>query len=144
MRKFIFAMVTMFAMCVGAFAQNYATSNYVGSSRFSDNWSISVQAGILTTVNDFYAGHTALAPIATIGVDKYVNKWLGFGADVRTLIGTGDVNVSRFNSKTAFDALNISAYTKFNVLNMFSYSGERKMFEPVIYGGLGWGSKLLN
>lgn len=135
MKKFIFMLVAMFMLAIGTInAQDQ--SNYAGSSKFTDNVSVTLQGGALTTFNDFYTGHTAMAPIAVLGVDKYINPWFGVGVEGRTLIGTGN---GMYNTHTMFDAVNVSGYAKFNVLNMFKYNGERKFFEPVVYTGLGWG-----
>lgn len=134
MKKFILIFVAMFMFATSMFAQEQ--TNYTGSSKFTDNVSVTVQGGILTSFDNFYSGHTAMAPIALIGVDKYVNPWFGVGVEARTLIGTGS---GAYNTKTAFDWVNLSGYAKFNVLNMFSYNGERRTFEPVVYTGLGWG-----
>ena len=134
MKKFILIFVAMFMFATSMFAQEQ--TNYTGSSKFTDNVSVTVQGGVLTSFDNFYSGHTAMAPIALVGVDKYVNPWFGVGVEARTLIGTGS---SAYNTKTAFDWVNLSGYAKFNVLNMFSYNGERRTFEPVVYTGLGWG-----
>ena len=134
MKKFILIFVAMFMFATSMFA--HEQTNYTGSSKFTDNVSVTVQGGILTSFDNFYSGHTAMAPIALIGVDKYVNPWFGVGVEARTLIGTGS---GAYNTKTAFDWVNLSGYAKFNVLNMFSYNGERRTFEPVVYTGLGWG-----
>ena len=134
MKKFILIFVAMFTFATSMFAQEQ--TNYTGSSKFTDNVSVTVQGGVLTSFDNFYSGHTAMAPIALIGVDKYVNPWFGVGVEARTLIGTGN---SSYNTKTAFDWVNLSGYAKFNVLNMFNYNGERRTFEPVVYTGLGWG-----
>jgi OmpA-OmpF porin, OOP family len=134
------------ALC--ASLMSFAQSNYAGSSRFTDNWSISLQGGVLTGFNNFFSGHTAAAPTVTIGLDKYITPWFGLGIEGRTLIGTGRGHAdgicysgvpNAYNAHTAFDAVNVSGYAKFNVLNMFSYNGHRKFFEPVVYTGLGWG-----
>ena len=111
-------------------------TNYTGSSKFTDNVSVTVQGGVFTSFDNFYSGHTAMAPIALVGVDKYVNPWFGVGVEARTLIGTGN---GSYNTKTVFDWVNLSGYAKFNVLNMFNYNGERRTFEPVVYTGIGWG-----
>ena len=124
----------MFMFAISMFAQEQ--TNYTGSSKFTDNVSVTVQGGVLTSFDNFYSGHTAMAPIALVGVDKYVNPWFGVGVEARTLIGTGS---GAYNTKTAFDWVNLSGYAKFNVLNMFNYNGERRTFEPVVYTGLGWG-----
>lgn len=134
MKKFILIFVAMFTFATSMFAQEQ--TNYTGSSKFTDNVSVTVQGGVLTSFDNFYSGHTAMAPIALVGVDKYVNPWFGVGVEARTLIGTGN---GSYNTKTAFDWVNLSGYAKFNVLNMFNYNGERRIFEPVIYTGLGWG-----
>ena len=134
MKKFILIFVAMFMFATSMFAQEQ--TNYTGSSKFTDNVSVTVQGGVLTSFDNFYSGHTAMAPIALVGVDKYVNPWFGVGVEARTLIGTGN---GSYNTKTVFDWVNLSGYAKFNVLNMFSYNGERRTFEPVVYTGLGWG-----
>ena len=134
MKKFILIFVAMFTFATSIFAQEQ--TNYTGSSKFTDNVSVTVQGGVLTSFDNFYSGHTAMAPIALVGVDKYVNPWFGVGVEARTLIGTGN---GAYNTKTTFDWVNLSGYAKFNVLNMFNYNGERRTFEPVVYTGLGWG-----
>ena len=134
MKKFILIFVAMFTFATSMFAQEQ--TNYTGSSKFTDNVSVTVQGGVLTSFDNFYSGHTAMAPIALIGVDKYINPWFCVGVEARTLIGTGN---GAYNTKTAFDWVNLSGYAKFNVLNMFNYTGERRTFEPVIYTGIGWG-----
>lgn len=134
MKKFILIFVAMFTFATSMFAQEQ--TNYTGSSKFTDNVSVTVQGGVLTSFDNFYSGHTAMTPIALIGVDKYVNPWFGVGVEARTLIGTGN---GSYNTKTVFDWVNLSGYAKFNVLNMFNYNGERRTFEPVVYTGLGWG-----
>ena len=134
MKKFILIFVAMFTFATSMFAQEQ--TNYTGSSKFTDNVSVTVQGGVLTSFDNFYSGHTAMAPIALVGVDKYVNPWFGIGVEARTLIGTGN---GFYNTKTVFDWVNLSGYAKFNVLNMFNYNGERRTFEPVVYTGLGWG-----
>lgn len=135
MKKFIFSLVAMFMVAVATVSAQ-EQSNYAGSSRFTDNWSVTLQGGMLTTFSDFYSGHTACAPIIVVGADKYITPWLGVGVDARTLIGTGH---GKYNTHTAFDAINLSGLVKFNVLNAIKYDGTRKMFEPVVYTGLGWG-----
>ena len=134
MKKFILIFVAMFMFATSMFAQEQ--TNYTGSSKFTDNVSVTVQGGVLTSFDNFYSGHTAMAPIALVGVDKYINPWFGVGVEARTLIGTGN---GSYNTKTVFDWVNLSGYAKFNVLNMFNYNGERRTFEPVVYTGLGWG-----
>ena len=134
MKKFFLSIMMAFMVIMSMSAQTQ--SNYVSSSKFLDNVSVTVQDGVLTTFDNFFSAHTAMAPIALIGVDKYINPWFGVGVEGRTLVGTGN---GRFNSHTTFDGVNVSGYLKFNVVNMFDFTGTRHFFEPVVYTGLGWG-----
>lgn len=135
MKKFIFMLIAMFTIAIGSI--NAQTQNdYAGSSKFTDNVSVTLQGGVLTSFDNFYSGHTAMAPIVLVGVDKYVTPWLGFGVEGRTLIGTGH---GSYNTYTAFDYVNVSGLAKVNLANAFKFDSTRKFFEPVVYTGLGWG-----
>ena len=135
MKKFIFMLIAMFTFAIGSI--NAQTQNdYAGSSKFTDNVSVTLQGGVLTSFDNFYSGHTAMAPIVLIGADKYVTPWLGFGVEGRTLVGTGH---GSYNTYTAFDYVNVSGLAKVNLANAFKFDGTRKFFEPVVYTGLGWG-----
>lgn len=135
MKKFIFMLIAMFTFAIGSI--NAQTQNdYAGSSKFTDNVSVTLQGGVLTSFDNFYSGHTAMAPIILIGADKYVTPWLGFGVEGRTLVGTGH---GSYNTYTAFDYVNVSGLAKVNLANAFKFDGTRKFFEPVVYTGLGWG-----
>lgn len=136
MKKFIFSFIAIFMMVFSvAVAQNYEQTNYSGSSRFTDNWSVSLQGGVVTPFNDFFK-NGSVTPTVVIGLNKEITPWLGFGVEGRTAIGTG----KRYNSYTAFDAVNVSGNMRFNVTNLFrKYDGQRHLFEPIVYTGLGWG-----
>lgn len=133
MKKVILSILMAF-VAVFSYAQNQM--NYSSSSKFTDNVSVTLQGGVLTTFDEFFTGHTMVAPVAVLGADKYLNPWFGLGVEGRTLIGTGN---GKFNSHTVFDAVNVSGYLKFNLVNMFAFNGTRHVFEPVVYTGLGWG-----
>ena len=132
MKKIIFMMIALFSMAISANAQNYA--NYSGSSKFTDNMSVTLGGGVVTPMEDFFTNGST-TPIVVLGVDKFVNPWLGVGIEGRTSIGVGD----NYNPHTAFDYVNVSTYLKLNVLNMIKFNGQRRVFEPVLFGGLGWG-----
>lgn len=132
MKKFIFIMIALVSMAISANAQNYA--NYSGSSKFTDNVSVTLGGGVVTPMEDFFTNGST-TPIVVLGVDKFVNPWLGVGVEGRTSIGVGD----NYNPHTAFDYVNVSTYLKLNVLNMIKFNGRRRVFEPVLFGGLGWG-----
>ena len=132
MKKIIFIMIALFSMAISAKAQNYA--NYSGSSKFTDNVSVTLGGGVVTPMEDFFTNGST-TPIVVLGVDKFINPWLGVGVEGRTSIGVGD----NYNPHTAFDYVNVSTYLKLNVLNMIKFNGQRRVFEPVLFGGLGWG-----
>ena len=132
MKKFIFMMIAFVSMAISAKAQNYA--NYSGSSKFTDNVSVTLGGGVVTPMEDFFTNGST-TPIVVLGVDKFINPWLGVGVEGRTSIGVGD----NYNPHTAFDYVNVSTYLKLNVLNMIKFNGQRRVFEPVLFGGLGWG-----
>lgn len=134
MKKFIFSMAIALATFFNANAQTQ--SNYSGSSKFTDNVSVTVQGGVTTPFSDFYASTANIFPTFVIGVDKYITPVFGFGIDGRSLILTKN-NVG--NTYKTFDYINISGYLKANLANAFAYSGRRHLFEPVVYTGLGWG-----
>lgn len=136
MKKFISMVMMTIMMMVATVANAQNQSNYSGSSKFTDNWSVTLQGGVITPMSNFYGGHTAMTPIVVVGADKYITPWLGVGVDARTAIGTG---CGLHNPHTAFDVVNVSGLAKLNVVNLFDFDGTRKVFEPVIYGGLGWG-----
>ena len=125
-------MIAFVSMAISAKAQNYA--NYSGSSKFTDNVSVTLGGGVVTPMEDFFTNGST-TPIVVLGVDKFVNPWLGVGVEGRTSIGVGD----NYNPHTAFDYVNVSTYLKLNVLNMIKFNGQRRVFEPVLFGGLGWG-----
>lgn len=137
MKKFIFSLIATFMFAIGTInAQNAAETNYAGSSKFFDNWSVTLQGGVVTGMDNFFSGHTATTPIVVLGADKYITPAFGVGIDARTAIGTG---CELHNPHTAFDAFNINGYAKVNVRNLFNYKGSRRTFEPIAYVGLGWG-----
>lgn len=127
MKKF-FSII--FALCMSLMSFAQSQSNYSGSSLFTDNWSVSLQGGVLTGFNNFFSGRPPAIPTVTIGLDKYITPWLGLGIDGRALIGTGNI------AHTA--VVNVSGYVKLNIINMLDFKGKRHLFEPVIYTGPGW------
>ena len=134
MKKFIVAIA---AVMVAFSAQAQDQKNYTGSSSFWDNWSVSLQAG----TTEYLTNMSVFTPTIVVGADKYLNPWFGLGADFRTQIATGSVDapLPRYNTYTVFDAVALNGYAKFNMANLIlGYKGQRRMFEPVIYTGLGW------
>ena len=135
MKKFLIIFAMMFAFATSSFAEQvYNQNNYAGSSQLTDNVSIKLETGASTSLNNMF-DHGDIYQTFTLGVEKYFTPWLGAEIEGRTNIGYGDA----YNSHTAFDFVNVSGNVKFNLVNLFNFTGERKAFEPVVFAGIGWG-----
>lgn len=134
MKKILIIFAMMFAFATSSFAEQvYDQNNYAGSSKVTDNVSIKLESGASTSLNNMFK-HGDVYQTFTLGVEKYFTPWLGAEVEGRTNIGYGDA----YNSHTAFDFVNVSGNVKFNLANLFNFTGERKAFEPVVFTGLGW------
>lgn len=128
MKKSIFAL----ALSMGTLtmhAQNDRTA--LEGTRFGDNWSIELKAGAITPLT-----HSAFfknaRPAFGFGIGKQLTPIFGLGIQ-----GMGYVNTS--TSKTAFDASEVNALGKINLMNLFGgYTGEPRIFEIEALAGIGW------
>lgn len=128
MKKSIFAL----ALSMGTLtmhAQNDRTA--LEGTRFGDNWSIELKAGAITPLT-----HSAFfknaRPAFGFGIGKQLTPIFGLGIQ-----GMGYVNTS--TSKTAFDASEVNALGKINLMNLFGgYTGEPRIFEIEALTGIGW------
>lgn len=128
MKKSIFAL----ALGMGSLtmhAQNDRTA--LEGRRPGDNWSIELKTGAVTPF-----AHSAFfknaRPAFGFGIGKQLTPILGLGIQ-----GMGYVNTS--NSKTAFDASEVSVLGKINLMNLFGgYTGEPRVFEIEALTGIGW------
>jgi outer membrane protein OmpA-like peptidoglycan-associated protein len=109
-----------------------ASAQY-GPTKFTDNITVGVKGGVATPMNDFFGG---VSPIIGLQAEKYVTPWLGFAVDANTLIAAP---YGSMNPHTAFDVVNINLLGKWNLRNTYNYDGTRKMFEPTVFAGFGWG-----
>lgn len=103
----------------------------VQGSKFTDNWSVELKTGIITPVSHsafFKNAHPALG----IEFTKQLTPVFGLGIQ-----GMGYINTS--NSKTAFDASDLSLLGKVNLMNLFAgYTGTPRIFEVEAVAGAGW------
>ena len=53
MKKFIFMLIAMFTFAIGSINAQ-AQNDYAGSSKFTDNVSVTLQGGVLTSFDNFY------------------------------------------------------------------------------------------
>ena len=121
--------IILLAMVLGAFTANAQT--VVEGTKFADNWSVEVNAGVITPLT-----HSAFfknaRPGFGIGVSKQLTPIFGLG-----LQGMGYINTTQ--SKTAFDASDVSLLGKVNLMNLFAgYKGEPRLFEVEAVAGMGW------
>lgn len=121
--------IILSAFVAMAFTANAQTT--VQGSKFTDNWSVGLRTGIITPVT-----HSAFfknaRPALGIEFGKQLTPVFGLGIQ-----GMGYINTS--NSKTAFDASDISLLGKVNLVNLFSgYAGEPRLFEVEAIAGAGW------
>ena len=128
MKKFI--IVSAFAL--GAFTANAQTGETaLQGTKFGDNWSIGINAGAVTplTHSSFFKD---ARPAFGFGITKQLTPVFGLGIQ-----GMGYVNTTQ--SKTAFDASDVSLLGKVNLMHLFGgYQGTPRLFEIEALAGMGW------
>ena len=128
MKKFI--IVSAFAL--GACTANAQTGETaLQGTKFGDNWSIGINAGAVTplTHSSFFKD---ARPAFGFGITKQLTPVFGLGIQ-----GMGYVNTTQ--SKTAFDASDVSLLGKVNLMNLFGgYQGSPRLFEIEALAGMGW------
>lgn len=119
----------MSAAIFAAHAQNDRTA--LEGTRLGDNLSIELKTGAVTPLTHS-AFFKSARPAFGIGVSKQLTPIFGLG-----LQGMGYVNTS--GSKNAFDASDVSAFGKVNLMNLLGgYAGEPRAFEVETVTGIGW------
>ena len=128
MKKFI--IVSAFAL--GAFTANAQTGETaLQGTKFGDNWSIGINAGAVTplTHSSFFKD---ARPAFGFGITKQLTPVFGLGIQ-----GMGYVNTTQ--SKTAFDASDVSLLGTVHLMNLFGgYQGTPRLFEIEALAGMGW------
>ncbi|WP_303010790.1 OmpA family protein [uncultured Bacteroides sp.] len=103
----------------------------VEGNKFSDNWSLGINAGGTTplTHSSFFRN---LRPVTGIGLNKQLTPTFGFGVEAM-----GSFNTT--HSHTAIDNSNISLLGMINLNNFFgTYTGVPRTFEIEAVAGIGW------
>lgn len=121
--------IILLAFVLGAFTAN--AQSVVEGTKFTDNWSVEVNAGAITplTHNAFFK---SMRPGFGVGFSKQLTPIFGLGFQ-----GMGYINTTP--SKTAFDASDVSLLGKVNLMNLFaSYQGQPRLFEVEAVAGMGW------
>ncbi|HJC92686.1 MAG TPA: OmpA family protein [Candidatus Phocaeicola excrementigallinarum] len=131
-KKFLMVAALFAAMTVSVNAQKA----YEGT-KFLDNWYVGLNGGGITPL-----AHSAFWKNmrGTVGVElgKQITPVLGVSFQGLTAVNTS-------YSRTAFDALNLTANGKINLNNLFGgYLGEPRLFEVEAIMGIGWGHDFMN
>ncbi len=101
------------------------------STKFTDNWSVGINAGAVTPLTHS-AFFKSMRSAFGVGFSKQLTPNFGLGFQ-----GMGYVNTTQ--SKTAFDASDVSVLAKVNLMNLFgSYLGAPRVFEIEAVTGVGW------
>ena len=136
MKKFIFLMIALFTMAVA----NAQQTNFAGSSKFTDNWSIGLNGGIQTNLHDW---NTPNGAVFGLELNKQVTPLFGL-----TLEANAGVNnrmnwysgATHFCNGTAFDQVNVLVDGRFNLMNaVWGYKGTPRAFEVETVTGVGYG-----
>lgn len=130
------------AMTVSASAQT------VSGSKFTDNWWIGLQGGVMTktTANRWLSN---LNPNAGVRIGKNITPAFGIIAEGNAYLGwRGSNAITRKDSKgdlhhnffsTAVKTSNVNLLANLNLMNLFGkYQGEPRFFEVSAVWGLGW------
>ncbi len=117
-------------LSAGMLTANAQTTD--AGSKFTDNWSVGLNVGGVTTMNAHYAFWKHMRPVVGIQINKDFTPTLGM-----TVEGNASINTSE--SPTAFDASNVSLLGRVNLMNLFAgYKGSPRLFEIEAVGGFGW------
>lgn len=126
-RSIIVSVFMMGALAVNAQTKETALEG-VG---FGNNWSMELKAGGVTPMTHSSFIRNA-RPAFGVAFGKQLTPIFGVGIQ-----GMGYVNTS--HSKTAFDASDVSALGKVNLMNLFGgYMGTPRAFELEAVAGIGW------
>ena len=120
--------MALFAVIIGTSAQTTSTENYNGNSKFTDNWSVRLQTGYSTLVDNPWDSRTSAQAI-NLCLEKMITPWFGIEPEFRVLIPySGGATL-----------LNAGLNAKINLTNIYKYDGNRKLFEPSLFVGAGYG-----
>ena len=131
----------LLAVCATvAFASAQTT---VRGSKFTDNWSVGIQAGGVTPASQhkFFGD---LRPVVGLTVAKEITPIFGLAAEFNTVINAQHNNFGPtgvpFKTNKAFDASNLSGLVRVNLVNLFKpYAGEPGFVDVKAVFGFGWG-----
>lgn len=127
--------IILLAFVAAVFTANAQTT--VEGSKLTDNWSVELKGGAITPLT-----HSAFfknaRPAVGVEFSKQLTPIFGLGFQ-----GMGYINTSE--SKTSFDASDVSVLGKVNLMNLFGdYLGTPRAFEIEAITGIGWLHSYMN
>ena len=125
-----------FALVLGA-AVNAQTT--VKDSKFTDNWSIGVQGGLISPA----AHHAVIGdarPIAGLTLTKMITPAFGLAVEGNMAFNVGShIDIQGVKGACAIDATQVSLLANVNLGNFLcGYKGEPRAVEFVALYGFGW------
>ncbi|HAE25353.1 MAG TPA: hypothetical protein DCG33_08435 [Prevotellaceae bacterium] len=126
-----------FALVLGAAAVNAQTT--VKGSKFTDNWSIGVQGGLISPA----AHHAVIGdarPIAGLTLTKMITPAFGLAVEGNMAFNVGShIDIQGVKGACAIDATQVSLLANVNLGNFLcGYKGEPRAVEFVALYGFGW------
>ena len=133
MKKCVFLLLG----ALGASSLN-AQNTVLEGNKFSDNWSIGLNGGIVTPLNHSAFFKNSRAVIG-LDINKQLSPIYGMTLESNWTINTQSRMAEKAKSCTAFDALDVMLLHRLNLNNIFGgYNGQPRLFEVEALGGLGW------
>lgn len=128
------------AACTVAGAASAQMTNFNGDSRFGDNWSLGIEAGVQTNLSQF---HTPQGAVFGINLNKDLTPYFGLSLEAiggANNIGNWKVQSGHVHNGTAIDYLTGFLTGRWNITNSFcGFNGGRRTFELETNVGLGYG-----
>ena len=135
--KKLFFMFVAIMMVITATAQQ---TNFVGSSKFTDNWSLGITSGVQSNLNSW---NTPQGAVIGIELDKQITPLVGFTFGLNTGINNRMnwfKNGSHMHNALLIDQLAGVVDVRFNAMNAFwGYTGKPRFFEVEGLVGVGYG-----
>lgn len=110
----------------------------VQGSKFTDNWSLGVKAGMTTPVKN-HAFIGCARGLAGFELKKQITPTFGLGADVEFTFNTSSWFENQVKSWNMVDHQYVGVFGSINLMNAFAgYKGAPRAFEMELTAGTGW------
>lgn len=127
----------LFLLGIMTFGCLTAQETTISGTKFTDNWSVGLNGGIVSplTHSAFFGNARA---VVGLDINKQFTPIYGLTLESNWTINTQS-RMSSHKSHTAFDAFDLMLLNRLNINNIIKpYSGEPSLFEAEVVGGFGW------